>query len=548
MTIDEAFTAAVEHHQAGRFREAEALYRQILANAPNHEEASHLLGVLAFQSGHLQPAADLIARAIALNSSVPDYPANLGLVLAAQGKTREAIAMYQRALSLDPDLPETHNNLGNAWKDVQEPGKAVAAYRRALRLRCDYPEAHNNLGNILHETGQIDEAIECYQKAMASRPDYAEAHNNLGNALRSKWKLDEAIAAYARALSLQPDYPDAWNNLGNALYAAARFDEAQTAYERALRLQPDFPLAHWNRALVLLLKGDYRQGWAEWEWRWRSSEFQPYRRSFPQPRWGGESLNGRRILLYAEQGFGDTLHFVRYAPLLAGQGGRVVLQCQPELVRLLRRMPGIERVVSTDELPPDFDVHCPLLSVPGLVNTMPETIPASVPYLSADEAQAEQWRARIAAQARADTKLKVGLSWGGRPLPDPGRSVPLSALAPLAEVSGVWFISLQKGDAAKEADAPPAGMRLANWTQDLLDFSDTAALIANLDLVITIDSAVAHLAGAMGKPVMLMLPFSADWRWMLGRSDSPWYPTMRLFRQTRAGDWSTCINQIAQAL
>jgi tetratricopeptide (TPR) repeat protein len=548
MTIDEAFAAAVEHHQTGRLREAEALYRQVLAQNANHADASHLLGVLAFQSGHPQPAADLIARAIAINPTIPDYPANLGLVLAAQGKTQEAIAMYRRALALDPALSETHNNLGNAFKDVQEWEKAIAAYHEAIRLRPDYPEAHNNLGNVLHERGQADDAIQSYQRALAFRPDYAEAHNNLGNALRSKRLLNGAIAAYEKALLLEPNYPDAWNNLGNALYAAARFDEARSAYDKALRLRPDFALAHWNRALVLLLQGDYRQGWAEWEWRWQSSEFQQYRRPFPQPRWEGESLNGRRILLYAEQGFGDTLHFVRYAPLLARQGGRVILQCQPELVRLLRGTAGIERVVSTDENPPDFDVHCPLLSIPGLVNTTPETIPASVPYVSAGESQVARWRTRIMAQVDAAATLKVGLSWGGRPLPDPGRSMLLSELASLAKVPGVRFFSLQKGEAAKEADAPPLGMRLTNWTQELFDFSDTAALIANLDLVITIDSAVAHLAGAMGKPVMLMLPFSADWRWMLGRSDSRWYPTMRLFRQTRAGDWATCVGQIAQAL
>jgi tetratricopeptide (TPR) repeat protein len=548
MTIDQAFAAAVQHHQSGQLREAEALYRQILDGQPGHADAMHLLGVIAFQVGRYDPAAELISRAIALQPTVADYHANLGLVLAAQGKTQDAIAIYRRALALDPQLAETHNNLGNALKDAGEWGQAIAAYREALRLRPEYPEAHNNLGNALHEAGKVDEAIESHRRALAARPAYAEAHNNLGNALRSQRRLDDAIASYERALALEPYYPDACNNLGNALYAKARYDEARSAYDRALQLKPDFALAQWNRALVLLLQGDYELGWEQWEARWQSNEFRPYRRNFPQPRWGGEPLHGKRILLYTEQGFGDTIHFIRYAPLVARQGARVIVQCQPELLSLLREIAGIEGVFSLHEPVPEFDVHCPLLSVPGLMNTTRRTIPAEVPYLQPDARKVEFWRDKIASDPSAAGKRKIGLSWGGRPLPDPGRSMPLSTLAPLAAAPDAWFCSLQKGDAAREADSPRSGLGLANWADALHDFADTAALIANLDVVVTIDSAVAHLAGALGKPVMLMLPFSADWRWMLDRSDSPWYPTMRLFRQDRPGDWSTCIGQIAQAL
>jgi tetratricopeptide (TPR) repeat protein len=345
---------------------------------------------------------------------------------------------------------------------------------------------------------------------------------------------------------LNPELVEAHLNLGVALMAKTDVVPAITSFRRAIDLRPDSAKAHYNLALALLSSGNFREGWTENEWRWLCKGFTTPLRRFTQPLWDGSPLHGRTILLHCEQGFGDSIQFIRYAPLVAERGGRVVLWAPPELLSLMRGVQGVETVATAEPFPP-FDVHCPLLSLPRALDTRLESIPANVPYLFADPVRTARWKDKVVASANG---LKIGLAWAGRPTHtnDRNRSIGLKQLAPLAEITGVTFYSLQKGSSAHHAAGAPSGMNLIDLTDELHDFADTAALIENLDMVIAVDTSVAHLAGAMGKRVWVLLPFSADWRWLLNREDNPWYPTMRLFRQKQIGNWDATIIELARAL
>lgn len=640
--------AAVEHHRHGRLALAEGLYRQVLAQQPNHADALRLLGVLAHQAGRGDIGVELIGRAISLMPGSPDGYAALGQVLAGLGRLGEAVDAYQRARAIDPRSPDLCNDMGNVLLGLSRLDEATALYEHALSLRRDFPEAYNNLGTVRIQQGRNDEAIAACEKALSLRSDFVEARCNLGIALRQSGRFDQAIAvlsqvlanhpqiidaamnlaeayrqsgradqamqlarrtalanpnhaaaqnalgvlllanrdfikalaafteairlqsdfaeahynlgsvlselnqeeaaiaAFEKALRFQPQMVQAWNNMGNALLNVGRYGECIESQRRAIALKPDQASAHFNLGVALITTGNLIEGFREMEWRWQTPELSLSRRRFSQPRWNGEPLDGRTILLHAEQGFGDTIQFVRYVPRVAECGGRVVLACQSELAGLVGQVPGIAQVVTEKDRLPPFDLHCALMSLPLVLGTMLDTIPASVPYLRAMPEQAERWRART--EPHRD-RLKVGLAWAGRPTHshDRRRSISFAMLSQIAQ-PGVCFFSLQKGPAAEQAKNPPGGMELIDWSSDLTDFTETAGLMDQLDLVITIDSAVAHLAGAMGKPVWVLLPFAPDWRWMLERTDSPWYPTMRLFRQSQMDDWNGPIQQVARAL
>jgi tetratricopeptide (TPR) repeat protein len=542
----EALEEAVSHHQAGRLAEAERFYRQVLSGKPNHPDALHLLGMIAIQTGRLDMAIELLRRAVATNPGIAEFQNSLGNALNDKGLFDEAIAAFRQAIRIKPAYAEAHNNLGISLRAKGLLDEAIAAYRQAIRVEPGYAKAHNNLGNALRNKGLLDEAAAAYRQALRLTPAFAEAHRNLGNALYDMGQIDECINAYHRALQLKPDLVEARNSLGTALRRKGLLDEAIAAYHDAFRMNPEYVGAHENLAHVLLLKGDFVQGWSEYEWRWKREAIASQRHKFVQPRWDGQDLNGRRILLYSEQGLGDTIQFVRYAPMVSARGGKVVLECQAELRGLMRGVVGIEQMVSVGEPLPDFDVHCPLMSLPLAFNTRMETIPAAIPYLHADEKLSRQWAARLAEPDRP----KVGIAWAGsaQHINDRNRSLSLSLLGPLAKVGDIRFYSLQKGAGAAEASTPPEGMKLIDHTAELTDFADTAALMANLDLVISADTAVVHLAGALGKPVWVLLPCAPDWRWLLEREDSPWYPTIRLFRQRTPGKWSEVVDRVAQAL
>jgi len=356
----------------------------------------------------------------------------------------------------------------------------------------------------------------------------------------------ETVAAFQRAVELKADYVFAHCDLGVALMEAGRLAEAVAAFEAAMALAPGFAPARTQHAMTLLLRGDFERGWPEYEWRWRTEGFTPPRRELTQPMWDGREFAGRTLLLHAEQGYGDTIQFVRYAPMVAQRGGRVLLEAPAKLTRLLRGLPGVAQVIPAGAALPAFDLRCALMSLPGVFKTTLSSIPAPVQYLKADEGLAASWANRLGKSAG----LRVGIVWAGRRshVGDFNRSIKLAALAPLAGVAGVRFFSLQKDDTAGEANHPPEGMNLIDLTADLTDFADTAAVISQMDVIISVDTAVAHLAGALGKPVWVMLPFLPDWRWLLNRDDSPWYPTMRLFRQKMPEQWSEVVASVAAAL
>jgi len=548
LTIQQAFELALQHPPSGRLRDAEQIYRQILAQQPAHAGALHHLGVIAHQVGRSEVAVDLIRQAIALQPGYAEAHSNLGNALRSRGQPDEAIAAYRQAITLRPGYAEAHYNLGNALMDKGQRDEAIASYRQAIALGPGYVEAHNNLGYALHGKGQFDEAIAALQQAIAFQPGYVDAHYNLGNALMDNGRLDEAVAAFQQTITLRPGYAEACNNLGNALKDRRQLDEAVGVYRKAIALRPDFAEAHHNLAFVLLQKQDYSQGWREYEWRWKMKDFPSPRRSFSQPQWDGSDLNNRTILLHSEQGFGDAIQFIRYVPLVAKRGGRIIVECPVELQRLFQGEPRGWEIIARGKPLPAFDVHCPLLSLPLVFGTTAQSIPAQVPYLHCDPQLAAKWRERLSGLPES---RKVGLVWAGSPAftYDKARSPrQLSLFSPLAEAENVRFFSLQKGEAAKQAGNPPQGMQLFDWSGDLHDFADTAALIANLDLVISSDTAVAHLAGAMGKPVWVILPFAPDWRWLLERDDCIWYPTMRLLRQAQRGDWDEVLRRLSGAL
>lgn len=683
LTLEQALELAIQQHQQGNLQQAEQIYRQILAVAPDHPQTLEQFGILALQAGRPDVAVELIGKAAMGNPNSPDCQYNHGLALATAGKPQEAIAAYQRALRLKPDLVEAYNNLAALMVNTGQLDTAVEYCRKAISLRPELAEAHENLGAALRAkglyeqsiqahrqgtvlrpqnpeswnglgislqmAGRIDEAMEAFQRAttlnpnhadalenlgailhqkkrtadgltllrralairpntpetlsnvaallielrqfdeaidllaraVTLKPHFADAHNNLGLALRHQGRLpeaerahraalgyrpnspeilrnlgqalqlmgrtSEAVEEYRKALAIQPDYFQAISTLGTALMELREIDAGTKAFRQAIAIKPDYALAHFNLSQALLLSGDWLEAWDEQEWRWRTPDLGLPRPAFEQPEWDGSDLNGRRILVYAEQGFGDALHFGRYLPLLAQRGGRVIFHCHAGLERLFERLPGIE-VVPFEASPPEFDCQIALMSLPRVFRTTPESIPLREGYLHADPELVERWKSRV--NERAGNARKIGLVWAGRgdQKNDRNRSMPLSALSPLAEVSNITFFSLQKGEPARQLEHSPAGLSIVDWSSDLKDFADTAALLANLDLLISADTAPAHLAGAMGLPVWVLAAFFADWRYMLNREDNPWYASMRVFRQPTAGDWQTPVRQVIARL
>ena len=432
--------------------------------------------------------------------------------------------------------------------------EAETLCRRRLADEPDDAETLNNLGCLLDEFGRLDEAERAYRQAIEVQADFAQAHYNLGLLLQGQRRLDEAEQAYAQAVACKPSMAQAHNNRGAALRDLRRLDEALAAFEAAIQLRPDYADAHFNQAMCRLLMGDHAAGWAQYEWRWRIRQADAARRLPAERLWlGREDVQGRTILLHAEQGLGDTLQFCRYAPSLAARGARVILQAQPGLERLLAGLEGVDRVVRQGAEPPPFDLHTPLMSLPLALNDAPETAGFHQPYVRADPQLRAQWARRLA----GSSGLRVGLVWAGAARPDQPiasavdqrRSLPLAAFAPLWPIEAVQFYSLQKGVAAAQLAAPDAARPpIIDHSDALADFADTAALVANLDLVISCDTSVAHLAGAMGKPVWILSRFDGCWRWGAQGETTDWYPSARLFRQTAPGDWAGVIARVAEAL
>ena len=466
----------------------------------------------------------------------------------AAGRSAEARAEFQAALALCPDLAEAGFNLGIEWERSEALEEARDAYQQAAAARPHLPEVHFALGNVCFKTRRWPEAVAAYRTALALREDFVPAWLNLGNALRMLNQLAAAQECYERVAVLRPDSADAPVNLANVCRAQNRLPEAQAAAERALALAPESPEAHLNLAMTLLVAGDLRAGWPHAEYR-HAWKLGGAGRKFPQPRWDGTaSLAGRRILLHGEQGFGDTLQFVRYVPLIAQRGAIVHVEVQPALRSLLAAsLPEAASVRAFGEPLPEFDLHCPLPSLPGAFGTSLDTIPARVPYVQVPPEVRNRWQGY-----RPDAPgPRIGVAWAGNPThPNDGnRSLTLAEFqSALAGLPPITFISLKKERTSDEAALLARSPGWQDPAVRLEDFSETAALIAQLDLVIAVDTSVAHLAGALGKPLWVLLPFSPDWRWLLGRKDSPWYPTARLFRQPRTGDWDSVLREVRREL
>lgn len=526
---------ALVAYQGGNWAEAERLCQLVLKTDKNNFDALNMLGAIAAQTRRTRQAVDFLGRAIAVDSSNAETHYNRGVVLKKLKRLDEALASYDRAIEIAPDYVDANYNRGNVLKDLKRLDEALASYDRAVKLKPDHANANYNRSVVLKDLERLDEALASYDRAIEIEPGLAEAHSNRGVVLRDLKRLDEALASYDRAIEIEPELAEAHNNRGVVLKDLRRLDEAQASYERAIEIGPDYASAHLNLSLLHLLTGDFRRGWEGYEWRRKELQIE----NFAQPLWmGAETLTGKTILLHSEQGFGDTLQFSRYAKMVADLGARVIVRVPETLLALLETLDGVAQLVAKDTALPEFDYHCPLLSLPLAFKTDAGSIPSGTPYIRSDPARVAAWRNRLGAR----TRPRVGLVWSGKPshANDHNRSIALEEMLPLLD-EGVEWVSLQTEVRKNDADLLVSRKDIRHFGKELKDFSDTAALVELMDLVVSVDTSVAHLAGAMGKSVWILLPFNPDWRWLLDRKDSPWYPTAQLFRQPAIGDWASVI-------
>ena len=578
--LEDLLGQAFRNQQDGKLREAAALYRRALKQNPNHGVALHMLGVISYQCGDPDEAVILVSKAVQLHPNDPEIHNNLGIILNNLSHFDAAIEHFDQALKLRPNYPEALNNKGNALLGQDALENSQDCYQRAISLAPNYAQARANLGAVLmkmehHESaktvlesvlnmapndpnvlsnysatlkdlGKYEEALSAANKALSIDPNHFQAINNRGLALQCLNKLADAEASFNAVLRIQPKYAEAYMNLGLTLLLQNRLDDAVEALNHGIEIEPQHPELHLNLGLALLQKGDFLNGWEEYEWRWKMPNFRAFAPHLKAPMWSGEEFRGQTLHIHAEQGFGDTLQFARYVPLVAKSGSKVIFECPKSLSSLFENAGGWEDISIVSEAPIACDAHIPLLSLPRILKTSLETIPADIPYLSATPQSRKEWTDRIG----GDCLLKVGLVWKGshRHERDAWRSPGISGLKQLLDVPGVHWVSLQKDDEIEDLKSEGVSEGIVVLGNSFRNFSDTAAALANLDLVISPDTAVAHLAGALGIPVWVLIPHASDWRWLCDRSDSPWYPTMKLWRQPSAGNWQSVIEDLAVAL
>jgi tetratricopeptide (TPR) repeat protein len=530
-----------------RFEEASASYDRALAVQPDYAEALCNRGDALKELKRLDEALASYDRALAVQPAYAEVFCHRGVVLHEMKRFEEAVTSYDGAIALRADYADAFCNRGIALHEMKRHDEALANYDRALELRPDFAEAQVNRGNALRAQKRFEEALASCEHVLTLWPDRAAAHGNLGIVLHELQRFDEALASYERAFAIEPDYADALCNRGATFYELRRFEEALASYERALAVQPDFAQAHFNEAHCRLLAGEIARGFEKLEWRWKIEPYVGNRRQFVQPEWpGSDEIAGKTILLHAADGFGDTFHFCRYVPLVAARGARVILEVQEPLRELMGSLAGGAQVFAKGAPLPDFDLHCTLLSLPRAFGTEFATMPAATPYLHASPTAASSWNARLGPRNRP----RIGLAWSGNPLHsnDRNRSIGLDHLLPLLTGTDATFVSLQQEVRGGDASLLQSHSEILHFGEELKNYSDTAALISNLDLVISVDTSVAHLAGALGKPLWILLPFIPDWRWLLDREDSPWYPTARLFRQDDTRTWDNVIPRVEATL
>lgn len=612
ITIAQALQYVAQFLGAGQFTDAQKLLSQVLQQEPNNHEALNLLAWLANAQGNPAFSEQCLRRAMELQPNHPVYLHNLGALLNGRGLADEAIDLFNRAAALDPNYADPLVKLGLVAEARNDLPRAMELYRRAIALAPVHAEAYCNLGDVLVKTGALAESLDAYGRALSINPRLAEAHANRATALDKLGREDDAFADLVRAVQINPNmapalaalaqmharrkefeqaiamfrraiaidpsnshfygglgivqirlgqyeqavencrkaiqllptFVDPYVNMGLALTDLGEHDQALKAYEKALELDPGCAGTHSNRALIHLRNADFERGLADYEHRWRLPEFEKMAQEYTAPRWSGESLDGKTLLIWHEQGFGDSIHFIRYARILARRGATVIAQVQPQLLSLFKSVEGISRLITRDDPIPQTDYHIPMLGLPGVMKTRSDTIPGEVPYIVPDPALVEQWRERVAPH----TGFRIGITWSGNPLLrlNHERSILLSHYAPIGRVPGVQIFSLQVGVETEQLSKAP--FPIVDLTSHIRDFSDTAAFLANLDLVIAVDTAVLHLAGAMARPTWALIQKWPDWRWQLDREDSPWYPTVRLFRQPKLRDWPSVFERIAREL
>ena len=571
---------AISAYQSGQFAEAARLCKAVLNADPSHLDAINMAGALALQGGNLPGALEHFSRAVevapdfaqgfnnrgvvlqqmqrwdealasferasALEPNFVDAIYNRGVVLSEMKRWDDALEAYARALELDPRNARVHNNRGNVLQKLKRWNEALASYQRALELRPDYPDALVNRGAVLRELRRWEEAVRDYRQALTLRPDYPEALSNLGLALKEMNRWDEALAYCDRALEARPGFPEAANNRGFVLHDLRRWDDALASYQQAIDVRPDYAEPRWNMSLLHLLRGDYARGWELFEWRWKTEDIAPQFRAFAQPLWlGKEDIAGKTVLVHSEQGLGDTIQYARYVHDVVARGAHVVFETPAVLQPLMASSFPKARVVAKNTPGVAFDFQVPLASLPLAFETRVETIPSRIPYLAVDDTRQHEWNERLGPRG----KPRIGIAWAGNPAQrnDHNRSMAFRHLAPLLEMD-FEFHCLQKDLRPTDAEALARFPKLRRWDNELRDFADTAALANTLDLVVSVDTSIAHLAGALGRPTWILLTWMADYRYFLDRDDSPWYPTARLFRQPRVGDWDAVIESVRLAL
>jgi tetratricopeptide (TPR) repeat protein len=543
--LGQSLNEAMALQRQGRLRDAEKIYTRVLKAAPDHFDALNMLGIVKAQLGRMGDSHRLLSAAVRINPRAPGAWANLGQVLQALKRHQEAIDCLDKARALAPDDVAILNQHANALLSLGRPEEALEEFRQVLARMPQHAEARVNSG-IAHATlGSSEHALAEFDSALSLAPGHLTAHYNRGLALHDLGHYAAALDALERVLAAAPEHAGAWLSRGRSLAALNRLDEAVASYGKAGTIRKEDPDVHFSEALALLALGDYRRGFEKYEARWRRNGM-PAQKSRGRPLWLGEyPLAHKTVLLHAEQGFGDTIQFARYVPLLAATGAKVVLEVQSELTALMARLDVGAQIIGRGEAPPPFDVHCPLGSLPLALRTEPDTVPAEIPYLSADEASLTKWSARIGGLARP----RIAITWSGnsKHFNDRNRSIPFAQLAPLLSTPA-RFVGIQRDVRGEDAQMLASESRVTHVGGELVNFTDTAAVIALVDLVISADTAVAHLAGAMGRPLWVLIPFQPDWRWTLDGETSSWYPTARLFRQTTLGDWDGVIARIAAEL
>jgi len=510
--LREMLETASRCHRAGNIKKAQSLYLDILKQAPQQPDALHALGIIAYNLNDFGTATRLIQKAIEIRPSESRYHYNLGIIFLGLGDETNAVGAFQTTIKLDPLCSEAHYNLGLAFKKMAQFEKAVSCFNQSISINPDDADAHYNLANTYTEMGLHEAAITCYESAIDKNPKLTTAFNNLGLALKAINRIDEAIDHFRKAVQIHPDFVD----------------------------------AQWNLSLALLLNGNFDEGWKKHEYRFlRGKKTTLYPYQMETPRWNGLSFKQKRLFVHSEQGLGDTIQFVRYLPMVKSRGGRVVFETSRPLLRILNGFPGVDELVemsSERSHAAECEYHVPMMSLPMIFGTDLSTIPSDIPYLFAESEKTRHWHKRMNREG-----FKIGIVWAGKPDHgnDKNRSCDAELFIPILKLPSTVLYALQTGIAGLTIDSALRDMdNFFELGPDLDDFSDTAAVIKNLDLIISVDTAVAHLAGAMGKPVWTLLPFVPDWRWLLEREDTPWYPTMRLFRQPEAGRWDLVLESV----